>query len=253
MTLVEYDKNVGVYRHFERLLQDAPASTSWVALADQDDQWYPDKLECLVAVLEEETVMAVSGQARLVDRTGTSLGFTSRRPGDIRHVLLRNEVSGCFSIFRPEVVRKALPFPPSTSIAIHDHWLGSCAVAMGTLRVVNTPLQDYVQHRANVLGEAGKSTFAKEFRTMRTVGGLRQYMNHVSTQRWGWRVIMSRTLLERDMVQREHAFVNHVAEGCISRELLIAILHEVRAGHIRWRAAVALVVGAISFPSSQTK
>ena len=38
----EYADNVGVYRHFERLLREVDGDAAWVALADQDDYWYLD-------------------------------------------------------------------------------------------------------------------------------------------------------------------------------------------------------------------
>src|SRR3954454_25386717 len=41
--VVEYPDNGGVYRHFNRLLEAVPADAAWVALADQDDYWYPNK------------------------------------------------------------------------------------------------------------------------------------------------------------------------------------------------------------------
>ena len=34
----------GFYRNFERALSLAPAGADYVALADQDDRWHPDKL-----------------------------------------------------------------------------------------------------------------------------------------------------------------------------------------------------------------
>ena len=148
----EYEDNVGVYRHFERLLDSVPVGAAWVSLADQDDVWYTDKFERLLTVLDGPGVAAVSGQARLVDTSGAVLGTTDRLSADLGQLLLRNQVSGALVLFRRSVLDLALPFPGATDIAIHDHWLGVCAAAMGRVVVEDVRVQDYVQHAANVLG-----------------------------------------------------------------------------------------------------
>ena len=40
-------RRLGFYRNFERALALAPAGARYVALADQDDVWHPDKLATL--------------------------------------------------------------------------------------------------------------------------------------------------------------------------------------------------------------
>ena len=62
--VIGWDDNLGFYLNFERLLLAVPDDASWVALSDQDDRWYPDKLERLVPLLDESTL--ATGQARVV-------------------------------------------------------------------------------------------------------------------------------------------------------------------------------------------
>ena len=62
---------LGFYRNFERALALAPAGASYVALADQDDAWHPDKLATLVAELGDAQL--VYSDARVVDGDGRVL------------------------------------------------------------------------------------------------------------------------------------------------------------------------------------
>ena len=128
-----FDDNLGVYRHFERLLALVPTDeVAWVALADQDDDWYPTKLARLLPALDLPGVAAVVGRARVV-ADGRDKGLTKRRVGGFASTLLINQVTGSLAIFRPEVVAAALPFPPGNDDAIHDHWLAVCAAARGRI------------------------------------------------------------------------------------------------------------------------
>ena len=48
----EFTERLGFYRNFERVLAAVNPAAEWIALADQDDRWYPEKLETMVPVLE---------------------------------------------------------------------------------------------------------------------------------------------------------------------------------------------------------
>ena len=43
--LYRHDKNLGFYHNFERALGYVPSNTEYIAFSDQDDVWYPDKLQ----------------------------------------------------------------------------------------------------------------------------------------------------------------------------------------------------------------
>ena len=48
-------RRLGFYRNFERALALVPRDADYVALADQDDAWHPDKLERLLAGIGRRT------------------------------------------------------------------------------------------------------------------------------------------------------------------------------------------------------
>lgn len=205
--------NVGHYRNFERLLAGVEADAGWVALADQDDRWYPDKLEHLVAALTQSELAGVCCQSRLVSPDGTELGVTDReQSGDLFGLLLDNRVTGTMSLFTAETVRRALPFPAPTDSGFHDHWLGVVAQATTGFGYVETVMQDYVQHPGNSVGELNTGIGDQLRRLRARAGGLRNWPRYVAVHRWGWRAAMAQMLLERNLSE-ERAMLTQVAAG----------------------------------------
>ena len=150
-------ERIGFYRNFERAMSLAPAGADYVALADQDDHWDPDKLEVLLR--EIGAAQLVFSDARIVDADGELLSDTYWQERRVNHtsiasVLMANSVTGAASLFRRDLLDYALPFPPAQFHHFHDHWLGLTALARGEVEFVARPLYDYVQHRGAVLGHA---------------------------------------------------------------------------------------------------
>ncbi len=146
---------LGFYRNFERALSIAPAEAAFVAMADQDDRWHPDKLAALIQGIG--AAQLVYSDARVVGRDGQLISDTwwSRRRNnhrDLLSVLVANSVTGAASLMRREVLDHALPFPPAQFAHFHDHWVGLVALALGEVGFVERPLYDYVQHGEASLG-----------------------------------------------------------------------------------------------------
>jgi len=154
--------NVGFYRNFERALQAVPATARFVALCDQDDVWYPEKLSQLVAALERDPqAMIAYSDMRIVDDEGKLISNTfwsNRRNNwnDIGLMLVTNSVTGAASLFRRELLTVALPFPGGEGDRYHDHVLACAALATGRIAYLDKPLYDYRQHQGNVLGYTGQ-------------------------------------------------------------------------------------------------
>jgi glycosyltransferase involved in cell wall biosynthesis len=149
------DERLGFYHNFERALTLAPPEAGLVALCDQDDRWYPDKLESLRRALGQAQL--VYSDLRLVDAGGRVLRDTlwkGRRNNhtDLASLLVANTITGAATLFRREVAERALPFPDPPGWQFHDHWLGLVALATGDVAYVDRPLYDYVQHEGAILG-----------------------------------------------------------------------------------------------------
>jgi Glycosyl transferase family 2 len=156
-------ERLGFYRNFERALTMVPAEADAVALCDQDDRWYPDKLEALRGALG--SAQLVYSDQRLVDASGRVLRNTlwegrANNHTSLASMLVANTVTGAATLFRTELLDVALPFPDTPGFQFHDHWLGVVALATGEVAYVDRPLYDYVQHPGAVFGDVslGKRT-----------------------------------------------------------------------------------------------
>ncbi len=151
-------RNLGFYENFEHCLALSPSDVQYIALCDQDDCWYADKLASLLAEFDAATTLVYS-DARIVDGTGRQLNGTYWTTRDnnytsLGNLLLANTVTGAASMFPRWLLNFILPFPERYGSAYHDHWIGCVALALGNLRYIDRPLYDYVQHEQNVIGHA---------------------------------------------------------------------------------------------------
>lgn len=148
-------ERLGFYANFERALGMVPAEARFVALADQDDHWYPEKLAALLAGIGEAQL--VYSDMRIVDEQGAVVSETfwrGRRNNytDLASLLLANTVTGAASLFRRELLDLVLPFPEPVGDPFHDQWIAGVALAVGEIAYVDRPLYDYVQHGAAARG-----------------------------------------------------------------------------------------------------
>jgi glycosyltransferase involved in cell wall biosynthesis len=150
-------RRLGFYDNFERALAMAPPQARYLAPADQDDRWDPEKLSVLLSRIG--TAKLIYSDARVVGRDGTLIADTywsTRRNNhsDLLSLLVANAVTGAASLLDREVLEYALPFPPAQFAHFHDHWLALVASSIGEIDFVDRPLYDYVQHGAAFLGHA---------------------------------------------------------------------------------------------------
>ncbi|MGH2993283.1 MAG: glycosyltransferase [Solirubrobacterales bacterium] len=181
------DGHLGFYRNFERALEMVPAEAGLVALCDQDDRWYPDKLEVLRRSIGPGQL--AYSDTRLVDADGRVLAGSlwERRRNNYTNfasMLIANTVPGAASLMRREVVDLALPFPEAPGDLFHDHWLGLVAMATGELSYVDLPLYDYVQHPHAV---QGKMVVEDDVRREKAGGWQRRRLRALRDFFSGWR------------------------------------------------------------------
>ena len=155
--LTRSSERLGPYRNFERALHMAPPGAELVALCDQDDRWYPDKLATLRDALG--SAQLVYSDQRVVSPDGRVMReslWTGRRNehSNIASLLVANTIPGAAVLFRREIAELALPFPEAPGWPFHDHWIALVALASGDVAYVDRPLYDYVQHGRAVVGQA---------------------------------------------------------------------------------------------------
>ena len=151
-------RRLGAYENFHRALRMVPPQVDHVALSDQDDAWYPEKLARLLGGLGDAEL--VFSDMRVVTADGSVLAptyWTRRQPNhaNFASLMLGNTVTGAASLFPRRLLDDALPFPPRVGNCYHDHWLALVAAALGRIAYLPEPLYDYVQHADAVIGHAG--------------------------------------------------------------------------------------------------
>ena len=62
-------------------------------------------------------------------------------------LLVANTVTGAASLMRRDLLASALPFPPVSGEAFHDHWLALCALASGEIGYLDEATYDHIRHR----------------------------------------------------------------------------------------------------------
>jgi glycosyltransferase involved in cell wall biosynthesis len=153
------DRRLGFYRNFERALRLAPREAGLLALCDQDDFWYPEKLATLRAAIGSAPL--AYSRARLTDPAGRPVGpgeWPDRRINrtEAASMLIDNTIPGAAALMRRVVADHAMPFPQLPGWQFHDHWLATVAMALGPIACVERPLYDYVQHPGAALyGRSG--------------------------------------------------------------------------------------------------
>ncbi|MFT4246054.1 MAG: glycosyltransferase [Micrococcaceae bacterium] len=170
--VIGFKTRLGFPGNFERGLKHLPEKTKWIALSDQDDYWYPEKLKTLIPYLSKYSL--VSGQANVVTSDkSTMVGKKSDKTTDraavsARGLIMQNQITGSFSMLSPEVLDIALPIPKMNDQTVyHDQWLGLCAIALKGIHIVDIPLQNYVQHSNNFVGEAKNGPIIGFLNTMK--------------------------------------------------------------------------------------
>jgi glycosyltransferase involved in cell wall biosynthesis len=155
--------NLGVSRNFDRAIN--LCAGDWIALADQDDFWKPEKLARLEAEAnrEPERTGGVFSNADVVDSALQPLGYTiwdraqfteplrrimSER-GALELLLRKEVVTGATLMFHRRHLAQVSPIPPRW---IHDAWIALVISAFAEIRFLPESLILYRQHENNVIG-----------------------------------------------------------------------------------------------------
>ncbi len=177
ITLLEEEPgNLGAKENFSLLLQRAFSSgCDYIAMADQDDVWYPTKLEWQVRAMREmekaypDSPLLVHSDLELVDRDLEQIAPSFMQYQGIWHeperalevLMAQNFVTGCAALVNRRLLEFALPIPDVA--LMHDWWLALCAAAFGHLGYLDEPLVKYRQHAGNEIGAKRLAHFLNPF------------------------------------------------------------------------------------------
>lgn len=154
---VENPTRLGHRGNFARALQLAREGATFLACADQDDVWYPEKLEELVKALVAKPPLslvhadmdilhdgALLTQSAWQSERRQVVGTTSSR------LLVRNVATGAAMLMDAELAARYPSVPDE--IEFHDHWYALVASFHGGVFPLHKRLHAYRQHTDNVVG-----------------------------------------------------------------------------------------------------
>lgn len=142
--------------------------SAYMLFCDQDDTWYPQKIEKLLAamlaaeadsepaipILVHSDLEVVSEQNTVIAKSLIKYQGLEIERNSFPNLAISNLVTGCTALINEPLAEKALPIPENA--IMHDWWLALVATAFGKLVYLDIPLVHYRQHGNNTIG-------AKEF------------------------------------------------------------------------------------------
>ncbi len=166
--VLERGENKGPAGSFFALLNKA-ARSQYVFFSDQDDVWYPTKLEEMLKEIEKHQGVPtmVFSDFSMIDSNGKTVApsysdYASLRVKegdvDIGKIIAQPFVFGCASVINRELTELVLS--PPEGIEMHDCWISLVAAATGNLIYIPRQTIAHRFHNNNATGKSGQDSFA---------------------------------------------------------------------------------------------
>jgi len=137
--------NLGSAKNFEFAIKQATGA--FIAFADQDDIWLPEKIEKLYKAIEARSL--IYSDSELIDESGKKL---NKKLSDLRNMysghqtkgfIFSNVVWGHALMINSKILPSVLPIPEDIP---HDIWTAFIATAITGIKYLDQPLTLYRQH-----------------------------------------------------------------------------------------------------------
>jgi len=157
--IISNEVNLGFIKNFHQVISRCAGDI--IFFADQDDTWYSEKIEKIMAVFEKDKqALLVFSDGNITDenlvyqkKLLASLQYRSDFLKDkyiaFERLIADNYVTGAAAAIRRELLTLAQPF---SQITAHDYWFAVIASLYDGLRCVHEPLFNYRQHASNTIG-----------------------------------------------------------------------------------------------------
>ncbi len=156
--------NLGAVGNFKALME--ASSKPYVAFADQDDVWHPDKLKKLMAAASKQDTglpLLLHHDLTVVDENLRRIHpsfweFTHLNPNatTLPELLMQNNVTGCACLMNRPLVELSLAMPKEA--IMHDGWVALVASSFGHIIPLQESLILYRQHARNQIGAKSYSS-----------------------------------------------------------------------------------------------
>ncbi len=169
--LIQNQTNMGVVKTFAQAI--SLCEGDYIALSDQDDVWFSNKLEKLLAnigdnLLIHSDAVLVDDNMQVIANSNITQTKKDRYKAEFVDYLISTSVTGCTALFPKKLLDLALPIPDG--FYIHDHYLAIVASFYGTVKFLDEPLVYYRQHGNNAIG-ASRLSFDKFLQNCQVVAG----------------------------------------------------------------------------------
>jgi len=163
--LVENQENLGYIRNFHQAI--GMTSGDFLFLADQDDEWYPHKLERVMEVMEETGAEVICTGFDFIDENGNLIDdsecfkidplIRKAKPGltsiTFYQLALNNYVPGCTYCCTRKTAQAF--FDMESQILPHDYQIMIVGSLLGKVYYLNEKTIGYRIHENNTLGFKG--------------------------------------------------------------------------------------------------
>jgi glycosyltransferase involved in cell wall biosynthesis len=147
----------GASPNFLSLVRDSSIDADYFAFSDQDDVWYPEKLERALNVVRtagDDQPALYCSRTELIDSEGRHSGFSSdyKKAPSFRNALVQSIAGGNTMVFN-RAARELLKSIADENVVMHD-WSSYLVIsaAGGTIVYDRTPSLKYRQHANNIMG-----------------------------------------------------------------------------------------------------
>jgi glycosyltransferase involved in cell wall biosynthesis len=142
--------NLGFVQNFSKAI--SLCQGDFIALADQDDIWKPEKIELFLSKIEDHAL--IYSDAILMNEHGSPLNQQLIRPENNllsgkpnKAFFFSNCVSGNTLMFKKNLIPYILPIP---NVSYHDIWIAFVASSIGTINFTDEPLTYYRRHNEQI-------------------------------------------------------------------------------------------------------
>jgi glycosyltransferase involved in cell wall biosynthesis len=239
-------ERLGSTRNFEQAMRACTGDL--IALCDQDDVWYSQKLGTLAETLQDPAVGAAFSDGDLLQQDlpiegslWKSFGLTGQQlqefsSGDPIAVMLRgNKVTGMTLILRRQLLEQVLPISP---LWTHDYWLAWMLILYSRLAPCLRRLVAYRTHGQQQVGVPIRFVSAVRQRGLRTVFS---ELGQIARQDSARLVPQFEDLLTRLELDRSHPMVAsaipRIRHGLAFQRMRSLIQHQGLLRRIRMIAA----------------
>ncbi len=156
--------NLGFVKNFEKSI--SLCTGQYIALCDQDDIWFPEKVRKLVENIGEASL--IYSEASVVDSNLNKEEKDGLKGNPLAGdcslgLLLGNCVTGHLCLFHRDLIQYILPFPEN--LKLHDYWIAYIAACRAGIVYYPEVLSHYRKHENNVvLGRKVKKDHSKRQR-----------------------------------------------------------------------------------------